>query len=81
MAVIAGAVLLALQRYGHRLTAQIAARLLPRAAAQTAAVGAMLDAIHATRARVALSERGAFHRVPHRHGGRDCVLELVERDR
>jgi uncharacterized membrane protein YbhN (UPF0104 family) len=48
-------VLLALQRYGHRLTAQIAARLLPRAAAQTAAVGAMLDAIHATRARVALS--------------------------
>lgn len=55
LAIIAGAVLLALQRYGHRLTAQIAARLLPRAAAQTAAVGAMLDAIHATRARVALS--------------------------
>ncbi len=40
LAIIAGAVLLALQRYGHRLTAQIAARLLPRAAAQTAAVGA-----------------------------------------
>jgi glycosyltransferase 2 family protein len=59
LAIIAGAVLLALQRYGHRLTAQIAARLLPRAAAQTAAVGAMLDAIHATRARVALS--GAVH--------------------
>ena len=55
MAVFAGAVLLALQRYGHRLTARIAARLLPRAAAHTAAVGAMLDAIHASRARVALS--------------------------
>jgi putative membrane protein len=55
MAVIAGAVLLVLQRYGHRLTAQIAARLLPRAAAHTAAVGAMLDAIHASRSRIALS--------------------------
>jgi glycosyltransferase 2 family protein len=55
LAVVAGAVLLALQRYGHRLTAQIAARLLPRAAAHTAAVGAMLDAIHAARSRVALS--------------------------
>jgi len=55
LAGIAGAVLLVLQRYGHRLTAQIAARLLPRAAAHTAAVGAMLDAIHAARARVALS--------------------------
>jgi putative membrane protein len=55
MAVFSGAVLLALQRYGHRLTARIAARLLPRAAAHTAALGAMLDAIHASRARVALS--------------------------
>ena len=55
MAVIASAVLLALQRYGHRLTIQIAARLLPRAAAHTAAVGGMLDAIHAARSRVALS--------------------------
>jgi glycosyltransferase 2 family protein len=55
MAVIAGAVLLALQRYGHCLTARIAARLLPRAAAHTAAVGAMLDVIHAARSRVALS--------------------------
>jgi putative membrane protein len=55
MAVIAGAVLLALQRYGHRLTVQIAARLLPRAAAHTADVGVMLDAIHARRSRVALS--------------------------
>jgi putative membrane protein len=55
MAVFAGATLLALQRYGQRLTGQIAARLLPRAAAQTGAVGAQLDAIHASRARVALS--------------------------
>jgi putative membrane protein len=55
MAVIAVAALLALQRYGHRLTLQIAARLLPRATAHMAAVGALLDAIHARRARVALS--------------------------
>jgi putative membrane protein len=54
-AVFAGAVLLALQRYGQRLTGQIAARLLPRVAAHTDAVGAQLDAIHATRSRVALS--------------------------
>lgn len=54
-AVFAGAVLLALQRYGHGLTSRIAARVLPRALAQTAAVGAMLDAIHASRARVAFS--------------------------
>jgi glycosyltransferase 2 family protein len=55
MAIFGGAVLLGLQRYGHRLTAQIAARLLPRAAAHTGAVGAQLDAIHASRARVVVS--------------------------
>jgi putative membrane protein len=55
LAVFAGVVLLALQRYGHRLTGQIAARLLPRVAAHTGALGAELDAIHASRARVALS--------------------------
>jgi len=55
MAVFGGAVLLALQRYGHRLTGQIAARLLPRAAAHTGAVGAKLDAIHASRVRLAVS--------------------------
>ena len=55
LAVCAGVVLLALQRHGHHLTAQIAARLLPRAAAHTGSVGATLDAIHASRARVALS--------------------------
>jgi glycosyltransferase 2 family protein len=54
-AVLAGAVLLVLQRYGQRLTAQIAARLLPRAVAHTAAVGRALDAIHAARARLLLS--------------------------
>jgi glycosyltransferase 2 family protein len=54
-AIVAGALLLAAQRYGHRLTVQIAARLLPRAAAHAAAVGAALDAIYATRSRVALS--------------------------
>ncbi len=55
MAVVAGAVLLALQRYGHRLTAQLAARLLPQASAQAAAVSRTLDIIHASRSRVALS--------------------------
>lgn len=55
MAIFAGAALLALQRYGHRLTARIAARILPRAAAHTGAVGADLDAIHAKRSRVAVS--------------------------
>jgi putative membrane protein len=55
MAVFVGAVLLALQRYGQRLTGQIAARLLPRAAAHARAVGTELDAIHASRARVVLS--------------------------
>jgi putative membrane protein len=55
IAVFAGVALLALQRYGQRLTEQIAARLLPSAAAPSGAVGAKLDAIHATRSRVALS--------------------------
>ena len=37
------------------MTGRLATRLLPRAVASTAAVGAALDAIYASRARVALS--------------------------
>jgi putative membrane protein len=55
LALVAGAVFLALQRYGHRFANRLAARLLPRAVAQAAAVGVALDAIYASRARVALS--------------------------
>jgi putative membrane protein len=55
LAVVGGALFLALQRYGHRFTEKIAARLLPRAVASTAAVGAALDAIYESPARVGLS--------------------------
>jgi len=55
LAISAGAVLLALQRYGHRLTFRLAARLLPRSVAHAAAVADALDAIYAEPARVALS--------------------------
>ncbi len=54
-AAAAGGALLAMQRRGHGFTRRIAARLLPRAIAGTAAVGNALDAIHASHARVALS--------------------------
>lgn len=55
LAAIAGALFLALQRYGHRMTGRLAARFLPRAAGATAAISAALDAIYRTRARVGLS--------------------------
>lgn len=55
LAVAAGALLIALQRYGHRLTGKLAARLLPRALASTTAVVETLDAIYESRVRVALS--------------------------
>lgn len=48
-------VFLVLQRHGHRLAERLAARLLPAAVATTAAVGAELDAIYRSPARVALS--------------------------
>ena len=48
-------VFLALQRYGHRLTGKLAARLLPRAVAATVAVGDALDAIYRAPVRVAVS--------------------------
>ncbi len=55
LAVAAGALFLALQRYGHRFTVKLAARLLPRAVATTASVGVSLDAIYRSRMRVGLS--------------------------
>lgn len=55
LAVAAGALFLALQRYGHGLIGKFALRLLPAAAAATAGVGDTLDAIYRSRARVALS--------------------------
>ncbi len=55
LAVIAGGLFIALQRYGHWMTAKLAARLLPGAAAATAAVPAALDAIYRSPARVGLS--------------------------
>jgi putative membrane protein len=55
LAAVAGALFLALQRYGHRITARLAARLLRGAGAATAALSATLDTIYRSPARVALS--------------------------
>jgi glycosyltransferase 2 family protein len=54
-AAAAGALLLALQRHGRRLTEKLAERLLPRAVTTTAAIGAVLAAIHRSPARIGLS--------------------------
>jgi hypothetical protein len=55
VAAAAGALLLVLQRHGRRLTEKLAERLLPRAVTTTAAVGAVLAAIHRSPARIGLS--------------------------
>jgi len=55
LAVASGALLILAQRRGHRLTAKLAERLLPRALASTTAVTDSLDAIYESRGRVALS--------------------------
>jgi putative membrane protein len=55
LAAIAGGLFLALQRYGHWMTAKLAARLLPGAATATAAVPAALDDIYRSPARVGFS--------------------------
>jgi putative membrane protein len=55
LAALAGGLFVALQRYGHRLTGRLVARLLPGAVAPTAAVAARLDAIYRAPARVGLS--------------------------
>jgi putative membrane protein len=55
LAALAGALFLALQRYGHRMTGKLVARLLPGAVAPSAAVAARLDAIYRAPTRVGLS--------------------------
>lgn len=50
-----GALFIALQRHGHRLTERLAARLLPKAVAATVAVGTALDTIYRSPTRVGLS--------------------------
>jgi putative membrane protein len=55
LAVLAGVVLVFLQRYGHRVTGRLAARLVPRAAASAEAVADTLDVIYRSRPRIALS--------------------------
>jgi putative membrane protein len=55
LAAVAGALFLALQRHGHRLTLKLAARLLPRAVGTAAAVGDSLDSIYRSPVRVGLS--------------------------
>jgi putative membrane protein len=54
VAAAGGGLFLVLQRHGRRLTETLAARLLPRAVAATAAVGAALVAIHRSPARIGL---------------------------
>jgi len=55
LAAVAGGLFLALQRYGHRITGKLAARLLHGAGAATAALTAALDTIYRSPARVGLS--------------------------
>lgn len=55
LATFAGVLLVALQRYGHRITAKLAAHILPGAVAPTAALAARFDAIYGSPARVGLS--------------------------
>ena len=61
LAVLAGVVLVFLQRYGHRVTGKLAARLVPGAAASAEAVADALDAIYRSRPRIALSS--AMHLI------------------
>jgi putative membrane protein len=55
LAVIAGVLLVFLQRYGHRLVGRLTARLVPRAAASAEALADSLDAVYRSRPRIALS--------------------------
>jgi glycosyltransferase 2 family protein len=55
LAVAGGAILLALQRFGHDLTERLARRLLPSAVVQARAVSHALDAIYASPGRIAAS--------------------------
>jgi putative membrane protein len=55
LAIFAGVLLVAVQRYGHRITAKLAAHILPGAVAPTAALAVRFDAIYGSPARVGLS--------------------------
>ena len=55
LAAVGGGLFLALQRYGHRITGKLAARLLPGSVAAATAVGTTLDAIYRSPTRVGVS--------------------------
>lgn len=55
LAAVAGGGFLAVQRFGHRVSGKLTARLLPRAVTPPAAVVAQLKAIYRSPARVGLS--------------------------
>ena len=55
LAVVAGVLLVFLQRYGHRVMGRLAARLIPGAAASADALADALDTIYRSRPRIALS--------------------------
>lgn len=55
LAVVAGVLLVFLQRYGHRVMGRLAARLIPGAAASAEALADALDTIYRSRPRIALS--------------------------
>ena len=55
LGVIGGTAFITLQRYGQWMTEKLAARLMPAAAAATAAVAARIDAIYGSPGRVGLS--------------------------
>jgi putative membrane protein len=61
LAAVAGALFVALQRYGHWLTGKLAARLLRGVGAAGASMGAIFDEIYRSPARVGLS--AALHLV------------------
>ncbi|HEX4153610.1 MAG TPA: lysylphosphatidylglycerol synthase domain-containing protein [Steroidobacteraceae bacterium] len=61
LSVAAGIALVLLQRYGHRVTGRLAARILPGAAASADALADALDGIYRSRPRVVLSS--AMHLV------------------
>ena len=55
LAVVAGVLLVFLQRYGHRVMGRLAARLIPGAAESAGALADALDTIYRSRPRIALS--------------------------
>ena len=55
LATLAGVLFVGVQRFGHRFTEKLAARILPGAVAPTEALTARLDAIYGSPARVGLS--------------------------